>query len=142
MTMNKIFIKYKDIHTIRRSVSGPAIILMALLFLFVSCRHATVAFDPPEPNSCRQGFLRRQACEIEKAELQDRILKKTGQTHKFVTNYFFWGAYPRSADINAANLCKEYGIREIHQYTTALQGVYSELSLGIFLPRTTVIQCY
>ncbi|MDH5655560.1 MAG: Bor family protein [Spirochaetia bacterium] len=117
------------------------LLLITALFLF-SCRHASVAFQPLEPVSCSQGFLKKNVCEHEKEKLQERIKSKEGEKHTFVHNFYLFGFLPRSVDLDVTNLCKEHGIWEIHQYSTPLQGLYSELSLGFFVPRTTDVQCY
>jgi hypothetical protein len=121
---------------------GLFLILLSGMLFTSACRHAEIVLDPPEPASCRQGFLRRQACEIEKAEIQDRIQKNVGKQNTIVQKFYLWGFYPRNVDLDVTGQCGEFGIWKIHQYTTALQGLYSELSLGIFVPRTTDIKCY
>jgi hypothetical protein len=54
-------------------------------------------------------------------------------------DFFVFGMFPQR-EIHGRSLCPR-GVAAIHEETTALDGVYTALTLGLWSPRTSTITC-
>lgn len=118
---------------------------LLMLFALASCQHARVIL--PGPNKSLEPEVAENP---KKGGKQDK--KKTpekspenkvgeGAVMEFSQNYYLWGLIPRNFEYEAAKLCPR-GIREIYQYSTVTDGLFSEITLGFYMPRTMRISCY
>jgi hypothetical protein len=109
-----------------------------------SCRHARIRLDPPIPTACfESGIQSRAACEVAKMEQTQRILKNAPNREKKIIkqNFYLWGGYPRRVSVDVKEHCTN-GVYEIYQYVPFMDGLLSEITLGIYSPRTLELTCY
>ncbi|MBM9575949.1 hypothetical protein JWG45_02175 [Leptospira sp. 201903070] len=98
------------------------IIMILFTFFFYFCQHARVELSPI--------VNQKKAAESKK----ERILLKQ--------NYYLMGLLPRKIEYEEANICPERGIKEIHQYSSFMNIVFEQMTLGIYSPRSLEIFCY
>ncbi len=100
----------------------------ALLFLFLAqCQHARIRFDgcgdcKGAENSAGQTF---QTKVVE----QDEV-------------FWFWGLSPDKIEYQAQDLCPEKGVLEVYNYSSLMDGILENVTLGIYAPRTMRITCH
>ncbi|PJZ71610.1 hypothetical protein CH373_03100 [Leptospira perolatii] len=106
---------------------------------FGNCRHAWVRYAQAPPESCK---IYPSSRECKKAlELRNSITEQKGQVHKVQQTYYLMGFYPAARVLDTANYCPE-GPKVVHQYTSFSDGLYEQLSLGIYSPQTLEVECY
>lgn len=54
--------------------------------------------------------------------------------------YYLFGLLPRNIELVAEDLCPA-GIRGLDQYTSFTDGLFEQLTLGIYSPRTVEVTC-
>ena len=121
-------------------------LLIIIMMGSVSCQHARVTLPPPAPQAClvpQNSSRAQRLCEIMRQRQAEVVAKKQGERQKKVINqrYYLWGLYPKQMEYSANEFCNQ-GVYEIYQYTTILDGVIQNFSLGIVTPRTLEITCY
>ncbi|HBS06854.1 MAG TPA: hypothetical protein DEA96_17925 [Leptospiraceae bacterium] len=113
-----------------RKAGLPRLIFLAasalLLFLLSQCQHARIRFDgcsdcKGAENSAGQTF---QTKVVE----QDEV-------------FWFWGLSPDKIEYQAQDLCPEKGVLEVYNYSSLMDGILENVTLGIFAPRTMRITC-
>lgn len=99
-------------------------LLVILFFCFIHCHHARYSSDTCE--TCKPFAM------------------KTNYDKNFVLplKFYFWGLYPPKLEFNSSDLCKFSEIKEIHEYTSISDGIYENLTLGIYTPRTLAVNCF
>ncbi|TGK15410.1 Bor/Iss family lipoprotein [Leptospira stimsonii] len=96
-----------------------------MIFFCVSitfCQHARVEVSP----------IAEQKKKTESKK--ERILLKQ--------NYYLMGLFPRKIEYEESSLCPERGIKEIHQYSSFMNVLFEQMTLGIYSPRSLEIYCY
>jgi hypothetical protein len=119
------------------------IVLLLLLTIMISssCRHARITLDPPLPKECLVDRVSQKICEEEKRQAQSRRTASQGSKHEISHAFYWWGFTPKKIEVDTTNMCP-LGVKEIHEYATWKDGLFSEVTLGIYMPRTTVVTCY
>lgn len=97
-----------------RLLLGSLVLLLAL-----NCQHARLRFDGCA--DCKGGTDPSKTQELH---------------HKF----YVWGLVGKQ-ELYARDLCPGSGISEIYQYTSAVDGILENLTLGMYMPRTLRITC-
>ncbi|TQE73268.1 Bor/Iss family lipoprotein [Leptospira noguchii] len=110
-----------------------------ILSLFVTCQNVQVSFTQKPPQSCMPPILRRQC----KNDLEERarLNAQPPQVHVISQSFYFWGMIPNKHYVNVNEYCPNK-IKEIRQYSTFLDFLYEQLTLGIYTPRTLNLTCY
>ncbi|EMM98397.1 hypothetical protein LEP1GSC021_2343 [Leptospira noguchii str. 1993005606] len=110
-----------------------------ILSLFVTCQNVQVSFTQKPPQSCMPPILRRQC----KNDLEERarLNAQPPQVHVISQSFYFWGMIPKKHYVNVNEYCPNK-IKEIRQYSTFLDFLYEQLTLGIYTPRTLNLTCY
>ena len=132
--------------------SGSSLITM-LLFVSslglvggftTSCQHARVRLGSPEPRECRLGLLPRRKCDEIMNARKEKVAKspETLEKHVIEQEYYLMGLYPDEKVYKAEDFCPGKAIYEVYQYSTFMDGLYEQLTLGIYSPRTLEVTCY
>ncbi|MCH1912669.1 Bor family protein [Leptospira noguchii] len=110
-----------------------------ILSLFITCQNVQVSFTQKPPQSCMPPILRRQC----KNDLEERarLNAQPPQVHVISQSFYFWGIIPKKHYVNVNEYCPNK-IKEIRQYSTFLDFLYEQLTLGIYTPRTLNLTCY
>ena len=117
------------------------ILLFSLLAgLLVQCQHSRVRIAPPTPEDCQGPIINEEKCNAAKNAQKQKQNGKKGEII-LEQKFFAWGLYPAKIEYDAAKLCPQ-GIYEVYQYTTVVDGLLSEITLGFYLPRTLRVTCY
>ncbi len=116
---------------------------MAALMLMISasCRHARVTLPPPIPKECIGERISQRICEAEKEMAARRRAESQGSVHEIKHTFYVWGFTPSKIEVDTTSLCP-LGVKEIHEYATWMDGLLSEITAGIYMPRTVKITCY
>lgn len=93
--------------------------LVTLMLLLISCQHARLRFD-----GCKD-------CKGSPDPSKTKTLH-----HKF----YVWGLVGK-AEVHAQEVCPDSGINEVYQYTSAMDGILENLTIGMYMPRTLKITC-
>ncbi|WP_046691468.1 Bor/Iss family lipoprotein [Leptospira santarosai] len=112
---------------------------MFLLTAFWNCQHVRVRFSQETPESCKTSNQKKE-CKI---ALETRAKKESApkQTFTISQNFYFWGLKPANYAIDGITYCP-HGVYEAYQYTSFRNGLYEQLTLGIFSPRTLILTCH
>ncbi|EKR64732.1 hypothetical protein LEP1GSC036_3353 [Leptospira weilii str. 2006001853] len=110
-----------------------------ILSLYANCQNVQVSFPQKPLKSCAPPVLRRQC----KNDLEERarLNAKPHKVHEVPQSFYFWGIVPREYLIDVTGYCPN-GIKEVRQYSTFLDLIYEQLTLGIYSPRTLNLICY
>lgn len=100
------------------------IILVLVLEFLANCQHSRYRADGCI--TCRDS---------PKALVPDKSIKMPLEV-------FFWGLYPSRLEYNSTDFCKKSEVKEIHEYTSLMNGLYENLTFGIYTPRTLTVSCY
>lgn len=121
-----------------------ALILFSVVS-FTGCRHARIILPPPTPDSCLDANSPRaiMRCESDKARQNTQIEsnKANRKSQIFEHKFMYWGLKPKRIEYNAANVCPD-GVYEVHEYSTWKDGLFAEITFGIYMPRHIKITCY
>lgn len=122
----------------RRIIVNISIILL-ILNLCADCQNVKVSFPQKPLKSCVPPVLRRQC----KNDLEERarLNAQPSKMHVISQSFYFWGTVPREGRVDATIYCPN-GVKEARQYSTFLDFVYEQLTLGIYSPRTLNLICY
>ncbi|SOR61455.1 conserved exported hypothetical protein [Leptospira interrogans serovar Manilae] len=114
-------------------------IIFLILSLLTACQNVQVSFAQKPPKSCIPPILRRQC----KNDLEERarLNAQPPKVHVVSQSFYFWGMIPKKHHVNVSDYCTN-GIKEIRQYSTFLDSIYEQLTLGIYTPRTLNLTCY
>ncbi|ANH01018.1 hypothetical protein CLV95_11268 [Leptospira borgpetersenii serovar Javanica] len=114
-------------------------IILLILNLSAGCQNVRVGFPQKPLKSCMPPVLRRQC----KNDLEERarLNARPSKMHVVSQSFYFWGMVPRVRRIDATIYCPK-GVKEARQYTTFLDSIYEQLTLGIYSPRTLNLTCY
>lgn len=107
----------------------------------VSCRHARVILPPPFPKECIGERINQKICDAEKASQEKKRAESQGSVHEFKHTFYVWGFIPSRRELDASTLCP-LGVKEIHEYASFMDGLLSEITIGLYMPRTVKITCY
>ncbi|MDI7207844.1 hypothetical protein QMN03_13240 [Leptospira santarosai] len=113
-----------------------------VVFLFTAlwnCQHVRVRFSQEIPEPCKTSNQKKE-CKI---ALETRAKKESApkQTFTISQNFYFWGLKPANYAIDGITYCP-HGVYEAYQYTSFRNGLYEQLTLGIFSPRTLILTCH
>ncbi|EMJ94633.1 Bor/Iss family lipoprotein [Leptospira alstonii] len=114
-------------------------ILFLILSLYPDCQNVRVSFPQNPPVSCRPPILRRQ-CQNDREE-RTRLNAQPPRVHVVPQPFYFWGMVPEDRQVDMAVYCPN-GIKETLQYSTFLDSLYEQLTLGMYSPRTLNLICY
>ncbi|MBP9889449.1 MAG: hypothetical protein KBF93_24345, partial [Leptospiraceae bacterium] len=89
--------------------------LTLLILLSVGCHHARVRLDKETP-------------------------KTKGEVKMIHKRFWLGGMFPRKTEIDATKLCSS-GVYEVDEYYRWQDAVWTQVTLGIYVPRTIKITC-
>lgn len=114
-------------------------IIFLILSLYANCQNVQMSFPQKPLKSCVPPVLRRQC----KNDLEERarLNAQPPKVYEVSQSFYFWGIVPRKYQIDATGYCPN-GIKEVRQYSTFLDFIYEQLTLGIYSPRTLNLICY
>ncbi|WP_254055542.1 Bor family protein [Leptospira mayottensis] len=119
--------------------NGKLIIVMFLLTVFWNCQHARVRFPQETPEPCKLSNQKKE-CKIA-LEARIKMESTPKQTFTISQNFYFWGLKPSNYAIDGTAYCP-HGVYEAYQFTSFWNGLYEQLTLGFFSPRTLVLTCH
>ncbi|TGL49150.1 hypothetical protein EHQ61_11825 [Leptospira wolffii] len=121
-----------------KSISSIGILLSVLL-LQTSCRHAMVRYPQALPDACK-AYPNSKECK-RALDIQASNQGEKGETYKIPHTYYFFGLYPGNIVVDAGRYCPS-GPKSVHQYTSFWDGLWEQLTLAIYSPQTVEIECY
>jgi hypothetical protein len=139
-TLNNVSI-VKHSNKSKNRLTTLILFLAAIILIASSCRHARVTLNPPLPKECVGERISQRICEEEKRLAQNKRSESPGSTHEIKQVFYLWGFTPKKITVDTTSLCP-LGVKEIHEHATWLDGLLSEATAGIYMPRTAVITCY
>jgi hypothetical protein len=139
-TQNTLSIKTYN-HKSKNRLITLILFLAAIIMITSSCRHARVTLNPPLPKECVGERISQKICEAEKSAAQNKRSQSQGSTHEIKQVFYLWGFTPKKITVDTTSLCP-LGVKEIHEHATWKDGLFSEVTVGIYMPRTAVITCY
>lgn len=110
--------------------------LLCLLFFLgmgFGCQHARVQLAPQQTGCPDSVPADVSGCVLE-------AVTSKGSEKQLVQVFYLWGLYPRQIEYDGKELCPT-GITEVHQFATFTDGLWTNLSLGIYTPRTLRVIC-
>ena len=93
-----------------------------LLVPVLECQHARVKFEP-----CA-------GCKPIKAARS----RKTKTLHH---HFFFWGLVPFKKVLKAEEICPN-GIESVYEYSSLMDGLLENFTIGLYCPKTMEVKCY
>jgi hypothetical protein len=111
-------------------------LLLASLASVTLCQHARVAI--PVPSGAHEGTGTPAAKRLPAAE-RETSPAQSG-TIRLSHGYFLFGLYPRNVELSETELCPG-GIAAVDQYTSFRDGLFEQLTLGVYSPRTVEVRC-
>ncbi|EMJ93134.1 Bor/Iss family lipoprotein [Leptospira alstonii] len=120
----------------------PVIKLFLTVFLsivFWNCQHVRVRFAQEKPEPCKISEQKKECKTALEQRTKNQSLPK--QQFTIAQNFYFWGLKPANYTIDGLTYCPA-GVYEAYQYSTFLNGLYEQLTLGIYTPRTLILTCY
>jgi len=90
-------------------------LLTLLILLSIGCHHARVRLDKETP-------------------------KTKGEVKMIHKRFWLGGMFPRKVEIDATKLCSS-GVYEVDEYYRWQDAVWTQVTLGIYVPRTIKITC-
>ncbi len=126
--------------TIRRST---IIALFLTTIGLSSCQHVRVQTAWEIPASCTMAnALAGEKCKQDLEEQKRTILASNRiTTHVIQQSFYLMGLYPLEQRIQLHDYCPGETLLEAYQYSTWKQGLFEQLTLGIWSPRTLIIKC-
>ncbi len=128
------------------------------LSVILSCQHGRVQLAARYPDTCKKNQEEiRNAKQDESTEklrelenqCQEDLQKVKNEdfasdritSHTMKQEFYIGGIYPFDYKIDLAELCPGQSLLEVYQYATWKDGLYEQLTLGIYSPRTLEIKC-
>lgn len=93
-----------------------------VLFMTSSCQHARVRFD-----GCSE-------CRGAVEKYGDTVVTRT-------IPFYFWGLGPSKVTLRASDLCPDRKVVEIYERSTVSDGLWENLTLGLYAPKTVDVVC-
>ncbi|MCC5814976.1 MAG: hypothetical protein JJT78_09485 [Leptospira sp.] len=117
-------------------------LLASIIIIIFNCQHARIRIAPPLPPECKP-FTEKEGsddCIKKREEWQEALNKIPTTVKEYEQVYYYWGLSPSDFDYDLKNECPK-GTYEIHQFSTLKQGVYEQVTLGFYSPRTLRLTC-
>lgn len=109
-------------------IPGRTAILLMLgaAALAMHCQHARIRFDGCDTCKGAETFGGQT--------FKTRVIEQKEE-------FWFWGLSPDKFEYKAQELCPEKGVLEIYNYSTFMDGLFENGTLGIYAPRHIRITC-
>ena len=128
----------------KHSITTIMTVLTVVLFS-TGCQHGRVILSTVEIPACKNASAGEPSadCTNEKQRIRTEHERKRDAGAKMVEvhdAFYLWGFLPQSIEYKAREHCPG-GVSEVYQYSTFMEGLLSEVTLGIYMPRTTRFVC-
>lgn len=143
MNPKKIFPNF--IYHTKNTIPAPSKgFFLSLLVAIISfqCQHARIRVAPPVPEECKPWEDKKEE-EVCKNKWDELIQKRDSipvVEKEFEHEYYYWGLKPGDIGVRLDKECPK-GVAEIHQYSTFKQGLYEQVTVGFYSPRTLRLVC-
>ncbi|TGK15877.1 Bor/Iss family lipoprotein [Leptospira kmetyi] len=98
------------------------LILILFSFQAILCQHARVEVAPTLK--------------------QKRKAETNRETILLKQNYYLMGLLPRKLEYSESEYCPHRGIKEVHQYSSIMNILVEQMTIGIYSPRSLEIVCH
>lgn len=118
-------------------------ILLSIFLFIINCQHARIRFIPDLPDQCIPWSEKNQneVCQASLEIIRNDLAKKKTVEKEFPQIYTYWGFKPEDIQVDLNKECPK-GVYEIHQYSTLMNAIYEQLTIGFYSPRTLRLTCY
>lgn len=128
-------------------VAGTYVLVMLLLVLTsASCQFARVKIDQTRnPPDCRtQKAFSLENCQeivLDRKTRSENLPEGRVSKNVIKQHFFIGGLYPFEMSYTQKELCPSGKIYDVYQYFSLMDGLYENLSVGLYSPRTLQITC-